>query len=334
MLRILCACASYRQFEAFIKKIYYLRIFTSGDPHNDAAHEKDGYDPDHLVTIATDGSCLHTGTAKAVAGAGGFASPEHPANFSLRLPMTLTQSNQCAELLALHQAASFDPPDTQLFIETDSRYAMNAVSKHLHRHEDEGFIGASNGTLIRDTVARLRARELPTYLKWVKGHAGHERNERADQAAGAGAALQAPSTVDTQPASWLRVSGARVTAITQALAYRAIHQRKLEKYTSRARTATNIELAQDAAEEAFGYRPSEGQIWRSQRSKDVSREARCFLWMATHDAYMIGEKWLRPSVSVEKQARALCPSCGVLETLAHILMACDSPGQREIWDLV
>ncbi|KZT27260.1 hypothetical protein NEOLEDRAFT_1061313, partial [Neolentinus lepideus HHB14362 ss-1] len=60
-----------------------LRIFTTGDIYNGTPPEMAGYDPSHLVTIATDGSCMHNSTANTIAGAGGFASPGHLANFSV-----------------------------------------------------------------------------------------------------------------------------------------------------------------------------------------------------------------------------------------------------------
>ncbi|KZT17954.1 hypothetical protein NEOLEDRAFT_1184773 [Neolentinus lepideus HHB14362 ss-1] len=122
--------------------------------------------------------------------------------------------------------------------------------------------------------------------------------------------------------------------MSQARAYRLIWETKERRYKSRARADANVALAREAAADAFGYEPPSGKIWRSQHSKDISREARCFLWMTTQDAYMVGEKWLRPTISVEKQDRAMCALCGCLETMAHILCECESPGQGEVWALV
>lgn len=58
-----------------------------------------------------------------------------------------------------------------------------------------------------------------------------------------------------------------------------------------------------------------------------------FLWMAAHDAYRIGKYWLKEILRKELQNRSECTYCGVPETMDHILTRCESPGQKEVWEL-
>lgn len=49
-----------------------------------------------------------------------------------------------------------------------------------------------------------------------------------------------------------------------------------------------------------------------------------------HKAHKCGDHWLKIP---EFEHRASCPECGVEESMTHILMECDIPGQKEVWDL-
>ena len=56
--------------------------------------------------------------------------------------------------------------------------------------------------------------------------------------------------------------------------------------------------------------------------------------MTIHDAYMIGSNWLHPGFAPEYQERSECQHCHEIETMEHILIKCESPGQKQIWRLV
>ncbi|KAK0238414.1 hypothetical protein EDD85DRAFT_767808, partial [Armillaria nabsnona] len=86
-----------------------------------------------------------------------------------------------------------------------------------------GYIGIPNASLIRDTVAALRGRETETRFRWVKGHSGHQGNERADRLANEGASCQSEGNINP----YLEITGARLQEITQKLAYKAIRIRKM-----------------------------------------------------------------------------------------------------------
>ena len=94
-----------------------------------------------------------------------------------------------------------------------------------------------------------------------------------------------------------------------------------------------IEKVCERAEEIHGKTLNEAKIWKGTRHRDLARTTRYFLWMTMHDAYMVGDKWLRPSFTAEFQERSECRHCRKTETMEHILTECEAPGQSEIWAL-
>jgi ribonuclease HI len=119
----------------------------------------------------------------------------------------------------------------------------------------------------------------------------------------------------------------------QSLAYRAIRERKRKKNKKRDRTQANLERAKAECEDNFGFIPTEDKIWKSQLNKDFSRELQYFLWMTTHNAYWVGTHWLRELMTAEMKERAECQHCGTIESMERILLQCEIPGQKEVWDL-
>ncbi|TFK78377.1 hypothetical protein K466DRAFT_614661 [Polyporus arcularius HHB13444] len=237
------------------------------------------------------------------------------------------QSNQTAELFAVAVAAAIVPPFTNLHIVTDSRYVLDGLAKHLPKWEANGWYGTTNAELIRDVVARLRARSAPTTIRWTKGHAGDTGNEGADALAKQGSQETRTEPLPPAPAQYLR-QGAKLATLTQKLAYKAIRagKRKPERpATDNMVARIQATLAQDTKRE-----PTAAKIWAAIRHRDIARKMRDFLWKATHDALRVGRYWEHiPGY----EQRALCGVCGVTDSLEHILLECDAPGQRTVWKL-
>ncbi|KAJ7673854.1 hypothetical protein DFH06DRAFT_1445365 [Mycena polygramma] len=237
-------------------------------------------------------------------------------------------------MVALKEAVRNAGEDVHLRIESDSKYVINAVTKNRQKTEDQGYIGVANKELHRATVATLRRRKRETKVKWVKGHNGHHRNEGADRKADEGAKKPVENEVPLTIPPTLTMTGAKLAAMTQSLAYKAIRERKRKKNKNkRERTAANMERAKAECKDNFGFIPTEDKIWKSLLNKDLSREAQYFLWMTTHDAYMVGTHWQRETTSPEKQEWGECQHCGTTETMEHILSQCEAPGQQQIWTL-
>ncbi|KAJ3715190.1 hypothetical protein C8R42DRAFT_549572, partial [Lentinula raphanica] len=128
--------------------------------------------------------------------------------------------------------------------------------------------------------------------------------------------------------------GMKLKALTQSLATKHIQREKRKgkthaKALARRDTGINIERIKACAEDLGIAIPSTSAIWKSIRHKDFNRKARYFLWMAIHNGYKVGDYWKHiPSM----EPRAECPHCRVPESLEHILVECEIPGQREVWE--
>jgi ribonuclease HI len=290
--------------------------------------------------LATDGACDNNGQANAQAGAGVFYGIGDPRNISCRVPVELAQTNQTGETLAAERAVALANRDVNLKIELDSKYVINAVTKKLQSNEDNGYTGVENKELLKALVARLRERETKSYLKWVKGHSGHERNEGADEAARRAITDDMRVPVNIEVAGNAHVSGIKLSKASQSLIYKAIRQKKVETLQDRRRTRDMIEIVRDDLERCYNVVLTEATIWKAIRHKDFLKKFRYFAWMTLCDAYMTETNWDRPDYPQEKKDRALCELCGNIDNLDHILFRCDVPGQadirrlvRELWSL-
>ncbi|KAH8074950.1 hypothetical protein BXZ70DRAFT_902758 [Cristinia sonorae] len=220
-----------------------------------------------------------------------------------------------------------------MLIETDSKYAMNGVTKYLKRYEDQGYIGVANKPILKKTVASMRMRQGTISIKWVKGHNGHLRNEGADRMAAIGAAKDRPDEVDLKIPAKFWITGAKLSALTQSLAYKAIREQKTARLEPRRRTQENLAMIKQSSRDELKRIPTSNRIWLSLKSKDFSREARYFLWMTTHDAYMVGSKWLRENFSDDLRERSKCKYCDREDSMEYILTECNAPGQQIVWNM-
>ncbi|KAJ6488227.1 hypothetical protein C8R47DRAFT_953525, partial [Mycena vitilis] len=193
-----------------------------------------------------------------------------------------------------------------------------------------------NGPLVRATVGALRKRKARTTFTWVEGHTQDPGNEAADRLASEGSAKAVPDQIRIKTITKYNLPGAKLTRITQSLAYKLIRKIRMkgDKYQGKlARVATkrNMEYAKAAAagEDDTGL-PSDSKIWSSTKHKDVSRSIRFFLWMMIHDGYKIGRHWTNITGHEEKEN---CHKCGITESMEHILTKCEVSGQKEIWEL-
>ncbi len=101
----------------------------------------------------------------------------------------LTTNNRMellAVIVALENLKSTKYPVT---IFSDSKYVVDAIEKRwVFNWHRKGYAGKKNADLWRRYLP-LHEKFNPTYT-WIKGHAGHHKNERADRLAVAAAEKQ------------------------------------------------------------------------------------------------------------------------------------------------
>lgn len=138
------------------------------------------------VTIYTDGAC------EGNPGPGGWAavlmSGKHRKELSGAAPAT---TNNRMELMASIQALSALKTACMVDLHTDSQYVMNGITQWIKGWKAKGWRTANKDPVknvdlwkaLDEVVARHEVQ-----WHWVKGHAGHEHNERCDELAVAQAA--------------------------------------------------------------------------------------------------------------------------------------------------
>jgi ribonuclease HI len=138
------------------------------------------------VEIFTDGAC------KGNPGPGGWGAV-------LRLGERVKElhggepgtTNNRMELTAVIRALEALTRPCKVRLHTDSQYVQKGISAWIHQWKRRGWRTADNKPVKNEDLWRqldeLAARHEVDWV-WVKGHAGHAGNERADQLANLGVA--------------------------------------------------------------------------------------------------------------------------------------------------
>jgi ribonuclease HI len=280
-----------------------------------------------VTTVYTDGSCRNNGEETAQAGSGIWYGENDPRNKALRVPGQM-QSNQAGELYAILHVVKTTPQEEALLIKTDSKYVINGLTRHLQQWENNGWIGVANKELFQTIAAWMRARGNTTDLQWVKGHSGEKGNEEADKLAAEGATLPHEEHLDLSTPENFTITGAQLSNMTQSSLYKGILE---YKQTSETRgTKIQLDLTRWAIKDLSGKLPSDAIIWKSLRSKTITKSIREFLWKCMHNAHKVGKFW---NNIPKYEQRATCPTCNEEESMEHILTECSIPGQQMIWNL-
>lgn len=138
------------------------------------------------VVIYSDGACSGN------PGPGGWGailiSGEHVKEIHGGEPAT---TNNRMELMAAIQALEALKRPCKVEVHTDSQYVMKGISEWIRGWKVRGWKTADNKPVKNEDLWRrldaARSKHDVAW-KWVKGHAGHELNERADELARLGIA--------------------------------------------------------------------------------------------------------------------------------------------------
>ena len=133
------------------------------------------------VEIFTDGAC------KGNPGPGGWGAVLRIGTTEKELSggEKLTTNNRM-EMMAMVQALTALNRPCAVTLSTDSRYVMDGLTKWIHGWQKNGWKTADkkpvkNADLWQALLAAAKPHRIA--WQWVKGHAGHPENERADKLA-------------------------------------------------------------------------------------------------------------------------------------------------------
>ena len=139
---------------------------------------------EHEIDIYTDGAC------KGNPGPGGWGallrSGSHEKELFGGEPAT---TNNRMELIAVIRALQCLRRPSRVIVHTDSQYVQKGIGQWVHMWKARGWKTADRKPVKNEDLWReldaLAARHQVVW-KWVRGHAGHPENERADALANLG----------------------------------------------------------------------------------------------------------------------------------------------------
>ena len=137
-----------------------------------------------MIEIFTDGACSGN------PGPGGWGAILRKGTVEKELfgGEKLTTNNRM-EMMAVIQALRALKQPVQARVHTDSQYVQKGISEWIHGWKRRGWKTANREPVKNEDLWReldnLAARHTIEWI-WVKGHAGHAENERADALANRG----------------------------------------------------------------------------------------------------------------------------------------------------
>jgi ribonuclease HI len=133
------------------------------------------------VHIFTDGAC------KGNPGPGGWGALLRMGTIEKELSggEALTTNNRMELMAAIRGLEALKRP-CAVTLTTDSRYVMDGLTKWIHGWQRNGWKTADkkpvkNADLWQELLAAAKPHTID--WRWVKGHAGHDENERVDKLA-------------------------------------------------------------------------------------------------------------------------------------------------------
>ncbi|CAO4370646.1 unnamed protein product [Caenorhabditis nigoni] len=151
-------------------------------------------DPEFInaPVVYTDGACSKNGTAKARAGWGVYWGEDSEDNeFG---PVYGTATNNRGELIAVEKALekAIEKGLTKLVVKTDSNLLVQSINIWIHGWKRKGWKTATGSDVLnKDVLVKIDnlRQKLKVKFMHVRGHAGVDGNEKADELARKGAAM-------------------------------------------------------------------------------------------------------------------------------------------------
>ncbi|KAH9910756.1 uncharacterized protein BXZ73DRAFT_93591 [Epithele typhae] len=208
-------------------------------------------------------------------------------------------------------------------LSTTSFTINNTLGSKLKKWEDEGFPDVPGAHHAKAIAAELRARKTHTLVRDIE-HAAINPLVQSAKSAAKNALGQPPPWPVREPQECFMVDGMKL----------AIRKIKTHKTDQREATRWNMEEALDRLQDTSESRATAKEVWRGMKSPHIIKGARGFMWLAMHDGYMTGDRWLKTNMSEEYKERGMCKNCIQVESMNHILFHCEEIGQEMIWKLL
>ena len=153
------------------------------------------------VQIFTDGACSGN------PGPGGWGAILRYGDHEKELSgFSKHTTNNRMELLAAISALEALTKNSTVALTTDSKYVMDGITKWIHNWKKKGWKTSNRKPVEnRELWERLDAAAARHTVKWywIRGHTGHEENERADQLATGAIAKGSSGEIHSDPAGEL-----------------------------------------------------------------------------------------------------------------------------------
>ncbi|KAJ7599485.1 hypothetical protein C8J56DRAFT_770863, partial [Mycena floridula] len=197
--------------------------------------------------------------------------------------------------------------------------------------EDRGFVGMENGVILQAIAARLRGRSARTDIIVDDSSLHAAELNDAYKLANEATLKCTTDKVDWSTPEETRRPGVKVTALTQAIANKAIIELKTRpKEMDRKTTKKNVVIIKQDLTNWNGFTPTSKDIWLAIQCEAFSRRIKNFLYLMIHGGQRTGGYWKHILSCQDRQMCRHCPNKE--ESMEHILVECDgTPVCRTIW---
>ncbi|KAJ7734174.1 hypothetical protein DFH07DRAFT_780395 [Mycena maculata] len=245
--------------------------------------------PAETISVYIAGAVHAPPRRKPSAASGRYIEDDSSRNRGRCIPITVQQTQHAAELHAALDALRCVSSDSVLTIVSTQSHLRDAINKKLPQWEHEGWVGVPNREILCCLAAELKARKAPTFFR-VAAPGSPERALCRQAAMLAKRAVRAPTEEEwdfTLPND-MGLPGLSLQGNRQRVFYRSIREAKAPKVAQRQSTVKKLRVVREAAENIFGRRVTDADIWKAATAKDILPRTAQFLWKGLHDAHRIG----------------------------------------------
>jgi hypothetical protein len=235
------------------------------------------------------------------------------------------QSKEKASAMAILWILKNEKVNRLQIITTDKKL-VQWIGEDLVKEEDRNWTKTKETDLWKAVLNNLRKRNSITEIKSPVAEDKEKIKEITKKLREENVATK-KIKIKKNESKYLQ-DGARLTSMTQKLAYELAIQSTMEK-PGGSQTWRNIKRIKNNLEEKWNIRREEEKIWKD-IEKINNKKIQDFVWKIIHDRIKCGKFFKHIPNWQEKQ---FC-ECGEVENLDHILFECEENKQKKLWEVV